>query len=192
MCRVATFYPSDEVKTFFGVCLISIQFIIPCMVLIVCYGKIVWVLTKRINTDLMNTTSKMDNSENPSGPKENATTMSQAPDSGRDKFQLARRNTIKTLLIVACCFIICWSQNQILFFMYTWGYNLNFNSIYFNFTILMVFINCTVNPFIYLIKYKDYQEALRIFFHCNKQSGKNDSLNNSTTSISQASRPSKA
>ena len=150
------------------------------MVLIICYGNIIWVLTKRINTDLMKNASKMDNSTYTNE------TMSQVADTGRDKFQLARRNTIKTLLIVACCFIICWSQNQTIFFMYNCGYDLNFNSTYFNFTILMFFINCTVNPFIYLIKYRDYQEAFRIFFHCNKKAT-NSSLN-SSTSISQISR----
>ena len=191
MCRVATFYPSDAVKTFFGVCLIFIQFIIPCMVLIFCYGKIVWVLTKRINTDLLKTQPKVENSDNSTGPIVNNTkAVNQITDTGRDKFQLARRNTIKTLLIVACCFIICWSQNQVLFFMYTWGYNLNFNSIYFNVTILMVFINCTVNPFIYLINYRDFQKALKTFLHCNKEQRSNDNLNSST--ISQTSRPTQA
>ena len=158
-------WPSDTVKTTFGIGLISIQFIIPCMVLIICYGKIVWVLTRRINADLLKTESKGDN--------DCGLTVKQVSDSGKDKFQLARRNTIKTLLIVGLCFIICWSQNQVRYLMFNCGYDINFTSNYQEFTTLMVFINCTVNPFIYLIKYRDYQEALRVFLNCNKEQRKN-------------------
>ena len=85
----------------------------------------------------------------------------------KDKFHLARRNTIKTLLIVGCCFIICWSQNQVLFLMSNCGYQVDWNSAYLHYTILMVFLNSTVNPFIYLINYRDYQSALKKFLHCN-------------------------
>ena len=120
----------------------------------------------------------MFNSDNVSGPTVNVTTA-QAVDPGKKKFQLARRNTIKTLLIVGLCFIICWSQNQILFFMYNCGYDIQFNGVYFDFTLLMVFIKCTVNPFIYLIKYRDYQEALRIFVHCNKNQGISSTMSTS-------------
>ena len=64
------------------------------MVLVLCYGKIVWVLTRRINTDLIKIESKVNDSDN-----DNGLTAKQTVDSGRDKFQWARRNTIKTLLI---------------------------------------------------------------------------------------------
>ena len=159
-------WPNDTVKTVFGFCLIIIQFFIPLIVLIVCYSKIVWVLTRRINTDLMK--SHCDVNKTVSNSVGNAKIVTQIADPGKDKFQLARRNTIKTLLIVGLCFIICWSQNQVRYLMFNCGYNINFNSTYHQFTILMMFLNCTVNPFIYLIKYRDYKEALKTFFHCNK------------------------
>ena len=141
------------------------------MILIICYGKIVWVLTRRINNAMIS-------SHNESG-----STVKQTTDASKDKFQLARRNTIKTLLIVACCFILCWSQNQIMYFLYNCGYDINTNTAYFQFTVLMVFVNCTVNPFIYLIKYRDYQEALKLFFHCNKKQEGDSSLNTSGISM---------
>ena len=150
-----------------------LQFFIPVVVLIMCYGKIVWVLTRRINTDLMKAKTAMDNSD-----------RGKYTDTGKVKFQLARKNTIKTVLIIGLCFIICWSQNQIIYFMYHCGYDLNFNSTYFNFTILMVFLNCTVNPFIYLVKYKDYQDALKKFFQCAKTQQNGNSLTSSEMSVS--------
>ena len=91
----------------------------------------------------------------------------QLADAHKDKFQLARRNTIKTLLIVGCCFIICWTQNQVIYFMFNIGYPVDWNSAYFQFTVLMVFLNATVNPFVYLFNYKDYQIALKQLLRCN-------------------------
>ena len=165
---MVTFWPSDKVKTYVGLGLMFVQFFIPVMVLIICYGHIIWVLTGRINTDLLKNKSQV-NSNNIGETTDIAKTNTKCMDLGKEKFQLARRNTIKTLLIVGLCFIICWSQNQAIYFMYNCGYDLNFNGTYVQYTVVMVFLNCTVNPFIYLIKYRDYQEALRVFFHCNKK-----------------------
>ena len=120
-----------------------------------CYGRIIWVLTRRIVTNVGNS-----NNRSSSGNKMEAVI--------RDKFQLARMNTIKTFLLVGLGFIICWSSDQIFFLMYNLGYDVNFNSTYYKFYVLMVFVNCIVNPFIYLVKYKDYQEALRQFCGCHK------------------------
>ena len=79
--------------------------------------KIVWMLTRRINIDLITDKSKGSNTGQLSdtGVKVKAITK----DEHKDKFQLARRNTIKTLLLVGLCFIICWSQNQVLYLMHT-------------------------------------------------------------------------
>ena len=184
MCLVQSVWPSDEVRTAVGIGLMFIQFFIPFMVLIFCYGKIVLVLTKRINTDLVENRSGMENSEKA---HDFAANPKEVRDTNKDKFQLARRNTIKTLLIVGLCFIICWSQNQILYFMYNCGYSTNFNTPYFQSTILLVFLNCTVNPFIYLIKYRDYQIALKNFFHCTKGQKSPNSYNVPT--ISNANPP---
>ena len=149
---------TEEARKAFAVSTICIQFFIPLIVLVFCYGRIVWILTRRINTDLLQNKSKIRNIGQVS--------ETNVGNNSKDKFQVARKNTIKTLFIVGLCFIICWSQNQIEYLMYNLGYPIDFNSNYHNFTVLMVFINCTVNPFIYLIKYRDYQQALKKFFSC--------------------------
>ena len=59
--------------------------------------------------------------------------------------------------------------------MYNLGYEINWNGTYYLFTVLMVFINCTVNPFIYLIKYRDYLQALKKLLGCRRKTEK-DSL----------------
>ena len=130
--------------------IVCIQFIGPVIILIYCYGKIVWMLTRRIDATLET-----------NGP-------TSAGKSGRNnKFFTARTNTIKTMLLVAICFIICWVHDEVYYFMYNLGYDADWDGIYFKFAITMINLNCTVNPFVYLIKYQDYQKALREFFFKN-------------------------
>ena len=144
MCVLYDFFPG----VFYSVFAVFIQFLIfilPLIILVYCYGRIVWVLHTRINT---NTTESQFNLG--------------------DKFLLARKNTIKTFLLVGLCFIICWIQNQVYYLIFNLGSEVDWNSTYYKYTILMIFLNCTVNPFIYLIKYDDYQKALRNFLFCGK------------------------
>ena len=144
MCVLYDFFPG----VFYSVFAIFIQFLIfilPLIILVYCYGRIVWVLHSRIGNNTSESQSNLS-----------------------DKFQLARKNTIKTFLLVGLCFIICWSQNQVYYLIFNLGYQVDWNSTYYKYTILMIFLNCTVNPFIYLIKYDDYQKALRNFVCCRK------------------------
>ena len=114
-CRIYYSWPSDEMKSIFG----YKYNIIPFLILITCYGKIVWMLSRRINTDITDAKRKTKNNEDVNVTDQAASADKKNPaDLQKDKFQLARRNTIKTLLLVGLCFIICWSQNQILYLMY--------------------------------------------------------------------------
>ena len=148
---VYAFWPSLLFSSIFGVYMINVQFIIPCIILVYCYGRIVWILTRRIDTNL----------------QENGLQT--------EKSLLARKNIIKTFLLVGLCFVICWSNNSFYYLMYNLGYKADWNSTYFHFTVLMIFLNCTVNPFIYLIKYKDYQTALRKLFGYERKKPEEDS-----------------
>ena len=142
-CLLYTIWPNPFSKNAYGVFVFCITFLVPLIILIICYGKIVWVLTRRIDSNL-------------SGVK-------------NDKFELARTNTIKTLLIVALCFVICWSSNQIYYLMYNLGFDVNWNSPFYKSTVVMAFLNCTINPFIYLAKYQDFQSAWNHFVDVENQ-----------------------
>ena len=141
-------------------------------------------LSSRINTDLTDSKGSKDQQSVRKGSKgEGIGKMKQLADLKEDKFQLARRNTIKTLLIVGCGFIICWTQNQVLYLLHNLGYPVDFNSTYFQYTVLRGFLNCTVNPFIYLAQYRDYQTALKLFFRCNTEVSKHSDGNNQPSYI---------
>ena len=122
--------------------LVLVEFFIPLVILFYCYGRIIWVLSRRVGNPLGKSISQ------------------------KDTFQLARDNTLKTFILVGIFFIICLSNSQIYYLMFNLGYDTDFDSTYFKFAILMSFINCTINPFIYLIKYKDYKQALKLCFGC--------------------------
>ena len=139
------YWPSPQIQKIVGLLAVMVAFVIPLLILIYCYGRILWVLTRRLNSKLSNTAGQS------------------------DVFQMARKNTVKTFLIVAICFVICWSNNQIYYIMDHLGFHANWNGTYYKFTVLMVFLNCTVNPFIYLVNYQDYQKALKSCLGCLRQ-----------------------
>ena len=71
-----------------------------------------------------------------------------------DNVVRARANVIKTLATVSLFFVFCWAWNQTYYLMYYLGYqHVDFTSAFYNFTVIMVFLNCCVNPVIYSIRY---------------------------------------
>ncbi len=145
-----------------GITTIFVQFIIPLIIIMYCYGHIIWVLSARINRNDLG------------GNSDNRVTNS---------FEIARKNTLITLIIVACCYVICWIQNQVWFFMQQLGVDSDWNSPYYHFTVLMVFLNCTINPFVYLARYQDYQKALKDFVNCGKGGLQENQFQGSVASV---------
>ena len=156
ICKIHSFWPSVLFSSIFGVFLFIIEFIGPLIILIYCYARIVWVLTRGIDSKLETISTRA------------------------DTFQLARKNTLKTFFMISICFVICWSCEQGFYFMFNIGYNVDFNGTFYHVSILMAFINCTINPFIYLIKYKDYQQALKHCFNCMRPTTSNEQIKNSS------------
>ena len=120
------------------------------MVLMYCYGRILWTLSRRLDSNL----DKISNQA--------------------DTFQVARKNVLQTFLVVSICFVVCWSSEQVYYLLFNLGYDADFNGTFFKFSVVMAFGNCTINPFIYLLKYKDYHTALRYSFVCIRHKSFND------------------
>ena len=110
-----------------------------------CYTKIMMVLSRRITSGLKDLNSP------------------------GDMFQTARKNTLKTFLSVSICFFICWVCNEVYYLMYHMGYDADWDGNVNKFATLMTFCNCTIYLFIYLVKYRDYQIALKHCFACKNQ-----------------------
>ena len=58
--------------------------------------------------------------------------------------------------------------------MYNLGYAADWDGVFFKCSLLMAFDNCTINPFIYLFKYRDFQQALKSRFYCCKKTNREE------------------
>ncbi len=166
VCILYMFYPSTLAMKLTGVAVFCLLLIIPVAILIAVYGRIAWFLSKQMNTDLLNNTKLENKSKMPE--ETTAKVSNPAAELRQKNFELARRNTIKTLLLVAIFFVLCWTGNQIWLLMFSLGTEMNWDSPVYQFFVLMICVNCVINPIIYLIQYRDYQKALRNLL-CKKQ-----------------------
>ena len=163
MCFVLSIWPNVLTSKVVGVYIVFVAVILPASILIFVYGRIAWVLSRKVRNDIL--TDKINRGT------DNDKVVSFATYLRMKKYQLATRNTIKTLVLVAVCFVICWTGNQVWFLLYNIGYEVAFDSEAYKFFVLMVCVNCTINPFIYLVQYKEYQTALKLLI-CNKRKEK--------------------
>jgi len=86
----------------------------------------------------------------PTAPKESASTAR------------ARHSIIKTLVIVTFGFVLCSSWNYIYFLMFHLGYtHIDFTGVFYNFTVVMMFVSCCINPIIYCVKFKQFQTGIK-------------------------------
>ncbi len=106
-----------------------------------------------------------------------------------ETFQIARKNTIKTLLLVGLSFTMCWSVNAIIFLLHNLGFdvydrsfNYSWKSILTQMAPIMVFLNLMINPLIYLIKYPDYQRAFTKTYLCWLRTGEKHSEQSGSSS----------
>ncbi|XP_038066064.1 galanin receptor 2b-like [Patiria miniata] len=74
----------------------------------------------------------------------------------------ARKNVFKTLLIVFCSFVVCWTPNKIIFFMFNFGWPLDFSSSLYVFSVALVAANVFVNPVIYALKYRQFRRGIKV------------------------------
>nr|XP_054772983.1 galanin receptor 2b-like [Lytechinus pictus] len=76
----------------------------------------------------------------------------------------ARRNVIKIMLIVSACFVICWLPNQIIYWLYVFGFNIDLTGLIYTLSVFIAFGNVWINPFIYSFQYRRFQKGLRQVF----------------------------
>ena len=79
----------------------------------------------------------------------------------------AKRNVAKTLAIVTACYFICWLPNQIYVILYLTGVIPAFGDI-FGLTVILAFINCCINPIIYIGKYDAFRTGLSLLFRTSR------------------------
>ena len=147
-CDKFTKWPSDDFQFGFAVVIVLVQYIIPISLQIAFYSLIVYNIRKRLRG---------------------------SPTSGRSNLEAlvchgtpvvwsrAQRNSVKTAFIVSLCFVLCWTVDQFFFCKYFLTGAENYNDNFFEYTLVIVTANCSVNPVIYCLQYESFrQEATKM------------------------------
>jgi 7 transmembrane receptor (rhodopsin family) len=142
-------YPSYAAKQTVNVIHFLLQYLGPICVFVFCYTKMAVVLRQgQFKTAPATATSE--------AARGHANPM-------KASSKKAVRNIIKTMFVVSVAFFICFSPNQWLFFLFSFGifdYRVFSNPIY-NISVIAIYLNCCVNPVIYVASYEQFQNALR-------------------------------
>ncbi len=140
ICYRMVFWPSKLAQRATGVTNCLLKFFLPLALMLYTYGRILHVLNTKVAPG--------------------QTSTSGAP----NKFGKAKRNTVKLLVLVCSCFIFCWSFNQFFFMAFNLGAPLSLTTPFYQFSVIAVFINSCINPFIYVFKFEEFQKGLRDLF----------------------------
>jgi len=177
-CLISYFWPSRRVAAMVGLLSMFVNMILPIVVHCVCYFSILRVLRKRtsqvtpkVNHDLdtattgqgnlMSNTDVLPSTSADAKPFQATITSSRKPNANLN--ETAKRNVIETLAIVTACYFLCWIPNKIYIIMYMMGKITVFGNIY-QVTVVMVFINCCINPIIYIAKYDAFKKGVAMLF----------------------------
>ena len=166
-------WPNVLTSQIVGVYLFCIILLIPVLILIFVYSRIAWVLSRKLDNDILSGNRKSE-----------CNTVDSATDMRKKNYELARRNTIKTLTLVAVCFILCWTGQQVWLLLFNFGFQIDWDLPAYQFLVFMICVNCVINPFIYLIQYKEYQRALKVLLCERNKTPPNESQSTNTSTIS--------
>ena len=72
----------------------------------------------------------------------------------------AARNATLTSMMVCAALVICLSPNKLALLANSLGYPLDWSGWFYHFTVVLVFTNSCVNPFVYAAKYREFQRAV--------------------------------
>lgn len=176
-CSALGIWPSTVVQQAVGIIHVFVLFFIPLMLLAYLYGHMIYVIRRMARVGPAAAHAHAHKPESLQVPNAQAP----ARDSRSSRMSRAQRNLMKTVALVTMSFIVCWSCNQFFFLLSNSGYEMDFTSGFYHFSVIMVFLNCCINPFIYIFKYKEFQDGLQKVI-CKKSPKVHDSSNvHSTT-----------
>src|SRR6218665_93548 len=142
VCIPLAFWPSQAVRNGVGIFVLFVEYFVPLFSLIFCYTRMAVVLHRRVE------------------PSQDAAHQGEAK--RNETMARARGNVIKTLALVGVLYCICWTLNTSYLLLNIFGYPYaNLDGDFYSFTVYMVFLNCCVNPVIYILKYNQFQAAIR-------------------------------
>ncbi|XP_006813630.1 substance-P receptor-like [Saccoglossus kowalevskii] len=148
-CLFQKTWPSVEVARAVGILNVLVHYFTPLAVMAFAYMRCIMVLMKSSVADVQPSQSSMANKL-------------------EHTMQKVRKNVLKMLLLVFVAYAVCWGPNQVMFALFCVGVKIDFLRGYYQFTSILGLLNSAINPFIYALKYKQFQNGIRIVFGCKK------------------------
>ena len=143
-CTVYSEWPNQVTRQVVAIITVFVQYFIPLCSITYAYIRIFFALRKSSD-----------------GTRNGSSTVN---DKREERMAKAKKNVVKTLAQVFACFVFCWSWNQIFYTLFNFGVLLDFDSDFYNFTVLCVFLNSCMNPFVYSMNYDQFKKAQRSLF----------------------------
>ena len=155
-CILLSFWPSQTAQKVAGFAAVILQYFIPIICMGYCYGTMAYVIHKKTRSI----------QPAPSTTNANASNSQQQQDAGsksrEHKMTRAKKNILKAMAIVSLAFTLCYSCNQWFFLLFNLDV-LNFNhfqGVFYHFSVVAMFFNCSVNPLIYTVKLEPFRKVL--------------------------------
>jgi len=143
VCMFYVLWESEAAGMAFDAYLNSFFFLLPLVIFIYCYGRIVVVMRRQMRVMAAHNTE--------GHAQMNASQMQ----SKRVKW-----NITKTMIIVSAAFVICWFPNNIYFVVANNTAKTGYLYSGYYFTVFMACLNTCMNPFIYALKHEGVKERL--------------------------------
>lgn len=136
-------WSGDQSSLAYGLFVNIWEFVVPLGFFIYCYSRILFVVRKRSQVHAENYTNQ---------------DMAASLQTGAHRSQL---NVITTMLIISVAFVVCWFPNVVWYFLTLINYKIqNSDTVYYA-SLFLIFLNVSLNPFIYAVKHNAVKKRLR-------------------------------
>lgn len=144
VCYPFCVWPNSLTATAYSVFTVVWEYVIPLVMFVYCYWHILVVIRVQTKVFQCGPGSVGPNSE------------SLAQQANINKSQM---NIVVTMIAISVAFVVCWTPNQI--FNTLFMLNIEQDLSLYSFTVFMIFLNTTLNPFIYAAKLDPVRKGLR-------------------------------
>ena len=182
-CFRSYFWPSRQVAMVVTALQNIVNVVLPIAVHCACYARILKTLKMRVSpseqagsstaastglplsSEGIMITSTSTTIHNALQVRKNARAPANPPTVNQKQDMAATRNMNTSFAIVTACFFACWMPNRIYIFIYHIGVVSHFRETYES-SVILVFLNCCINPFIYAAKYKPFKKGFSRLIRC--------------------------
>ena len=175
VCYINAVWPSPKLSQIWGIVYFVSAIPIPLGIFAVCYVHIYRIVQKsRMAVESSRGAENREGERAPAKSKQNR------------NLSKGEKEVIKTLVFVCVVYGICVTPVNILYLLYTVGYEVDFSGSLYYLVLILLMSNCCTNPVVYLAKLKEFRQAVRDMVRCvppdqSQTSGLSTSLNQSVS-----------